>query len=412
MAQVFKLRKARVFCVTVVVALLLGGGEAAPVWSLALPLETPTVPVQIPAPPVKTPTVPVVTVPTVPVPPVKTPTVPVKVPTVPVKTPSVPVPAVPVVKTLTSPVKTTTSANAPSISVKTPSVSVKGTSVSADTPVGSVRTTTGSANAPAASVTGLTGQSSRSSTSGGSSRGATTGGSTSGPAGGEGSSGGSGAPASPSPLGTYGSPGAGYGELPPIEGAPGKRARARIARRERLLKATVERFQGCLVALPASNRQLLELRTGYGDARPLSPRATAARLHVGAAQFAHLEKQAVRELSDAAATHACARTGEVVEAAMSLIGAGLGGGHAGTIGQTEVASFKASRPLASTPGPTLVGRVLGVDVPPVASDLIVVLLLGMLLGGTVVLLVADAAGQGPRHEQWRRRVINRLRSMR
>lgn len=199
--------------------------------------------------------------------------------------------------------------------------------------------------------------------------------------------------------------------MPPIEGAPGKRARARIARREHLLKATVARFRGCLVALPASNRQLLELRTGYGDARPLSPRATAARLHVGAAQFAHLEKQAVHELSDAAATHACARTGEVVEAAMSLIGAGLGG-RAGTIGQTEVASFRASRPLASTPGPTLVGRILGTDVPPVASDLIIVLLLGMLLGGTVVLLIADAAGHGPRHEQWRRRVINRLRAMR
>jgi hypothetical protein len=76
-----------------------------------------------------------------------------------------------------------------------------------------------------------------------------------------------------------------------------------------------------------------------------------------------------------------------------------------------VASFRASRPLASTHAPTLVGRVLGVDVPPVASDLIIVLLLGTLLGGAVVLLFADAAGKGPRHEEWRRRVINRLRAM-
>ena len=97
---------------------------------------------------------------------------------------------------------------------------------------------------------------------------------------------------------------------------------------------------------------------------------------------------------------------------MSLIGAGLGGGPAGTSGRTEVASFRASKPLASTPGPTLVGRILGTDVPPVASDLIIVLLLGMLVGGAVMLLIADAAGHGPRHEQWRRRVINRLRSMR
>lgn len=407
MAQVFKLRKARVFCAAVVVALLLGGGEAAPVWALSLPLETPTVPVPPPPPPVKTPTVPV-KVPTLPPPPVKVPTVPVKTPTVPITVPTVPV------KTPSVPVKTTTSAKAPSVSIKTPTVSVEAPSVSADTPVGSVRTTTGSANTPVVSATGLTGQRSRPSASSGSSRGESTGSSSTGAAGpgsGSGTSGGGGAPASSSPLGTYGSPGAGYGELPPIEGAPGKRARARIARRERLLKATVARFRGCLVALPAGNRQLLELRTGYGDARPLSPRATAARLHVSPAQLAQLEKQAVHELSSAAATHSCAKTGEVVAAAMSLIGAGLGG-PAGTSGRTEVASFSASKPLASTPGPTLVGRILGTDVPPVASDLIIVLLLGMLVGGSVTLLIADAAGRGPRHEQWRRKVINRLRAMR
>jgi hypothetical protein len=197
--------------------------------------------------------------------------------------------------------------------------------------------------------------------------------------------------------------------LPAIEGAPGRRARARIASRERLLKATVARFHGCLVALPTSNRRLLELRTGYGAARPLSPRAAAARLHLGAAQLARQEKQAVQELGDAAATHGCARTGEVVEAALSLVAAGFGG-HAG-IGQTDVASFKASRPPASTPGSTLLGRALGVDIPRVANDLILLLLLAV-LGGTVALLVADAAGIGPRHEQWRRRMVNRVRSMR
>jgi hypothetical protein len=402
MPQVFKVRKARIFCLTVVVLLAGGGsGGVAPAWSLSLPLETPTVPVQAPAPPVKAPSVPA-TAPTVPTPSVKTPTVPPKSPTVPVKAPSVPV-------------RTTTSAKTPSIPAKTPPVAVKPGSVSADTPAGSVHVTTGPANTPAVSVTRPTGQSSRSSASGGSPQGTTTDGSSSGPAGpgsGGGTAGGSGVPAPPAPLGTYAPAGVGYGELPPIEGAPGRRARARIARRERLLKATVERFEGCLTALPASNRELLELRTGYGDARPLSPRATAARLHVDAAQLATQEKQAVHELGAAAATHSCARTGEDVEATMALIGAGLGGGHVGRIGRTEVASFRASRPAASTPAPTLVGRILGADVPPVASDLIIVLLLGMLLGGTVVLLIADSAGHGPRHEQWRRRVINRVRAMR
>jgi hypothetical protein len=173
----------------------------------------------------------------------------------------------------------------------------------------------------------------------------------------------------------------------------------------------VARFQGCLVALPASNRRLLELRTGYGQARPLSPRATAARLHIDSARLARMERRAVQELNDAAATDSCARTGEVIEAAMALIGAGFGGGHAG-ITRTELASFRASRPLAPTSAPTLVGRVLGVDVPPVASDLVIVLLLGTLLGASVVLLFADAAGKGPRHQEWRRRAIDRLRSMR
>jgi hypothetical protein len=422
MAQVTKLRKPRVFVAAVVVALVLGGGEAAPVWSLALPLETPTVPVQAPAPPVKTPTVPVkaptvpippVKVPTVPVPPVKAPTVPVKVPTVPVKVPTVPL-KTPTVKTTTSPVK---SVKAPPVSIKTPPVSVKGPSADINTRAGSVHTTAGSVSVNSVSVNGSTDRNAGSGASSGSSRGATTAPPTTGSAGagagsGAGTSDGSPAPPSPTPLGTYSSPGAGYAELPPIEGTPGKRARARIARRERLLKAAVERFQGCLVALPASNRQVLELRSGYGDARPLSPRATAALLHVGAPQLARVEKQAMRELSDAAATHSCVSTGEVVEAAMSFIGAGFGGGQAGTTGRMEVASFKTSQPLLPTPGPTLVGRVLGTDVPPVASDLIVVLLLVMLLGGTVVLVVADAAGQGPRHEQWRRRVINRLRALR
>jgi hypothetical protein len=58
------------------------------------------------------------------------------------------------------------------------------------------------------------------------------------------------------------------------------------------------------------------------------------------------------------------------------------------------------------------GRILGADTPPVASDVILVLLLSMALGLLVVLVIADAAGQGPRHELWRQRVINRLRSLR
>lgn len=418
MAQILKFRNARVFCAAVVVVLLLGGGEAAPAWSLALPLETPTVPLQTPAPPVKTPTVPIKT-PTVTVPSVKTPTVAVVAPTVPVKTPTAPV-KTPTVKVPTAPVKTTavkTPSTPTKAPLKTAPVSVKAPSVGVSTPAGSVHTSTGTSGAPRVSVAG-TGATASGGPPGARATQATPSASPSGSAtsaSGMDASGVSGPAASASPLGAYGSPGIGYSELPPTEGAPSHRARARIARRERLLKATVEHFQGCLVALPADNRQLLELRTGYGAGAPLTPRATAARLHLDAAQVARLEKEAVHELSDAAATNSCARTGEVVDAAMALIGAGLGGGKTpGALSaEFRTVSFdSASRPLLPAASPTLLGRVLGADVPPVASDLVITLLLVMLLGGLVVLVVADAAGQGPRHEEWRRRVLNHLRALR
>jgi hypothetical protein len=44
--------------------------------------------------------------------------------------------------------------------------------------------------------------------------------------------------------------------------------------------------------------------------------------------------------------------------------------------------------------------------------LILVLLLLTVAGLTIGLVLADAAGQGPRHEQWRQRVANRIRSLR
>lgn len=185
-----------------------------------------------------------------------------------------------------------------------------------------------------------------------------------------------------------------------------------MARRERLLKATVERFKGCLAALPASNRELLELRTGYGASHPLSQRAAAALLHVDAAQIARRERQAVRELTDAAGTHTCGRTSELVNAAMSYIGTGFGGRHGTAVGGVEGVRYESVPPRPKPPNSSTLGRILGADIPPVASDVILVLLLLGGLGMAVTLAIADAAGQGPRHELWRQRVINRLRSLR
>jgi hypothetical protein len=168
-----------------------------------------------------------------------------------------------------------------------------------------------------------------------------------------------------------------------------------------------------LTALPEGQRELLELRTGFRAARPLSPRAAAARLHFAPARFARLEAQAVRELSYAGSTHSCRQTGAIVTSALSFIGAGLGGArHHGATGGVEAVRYSASPIKASTTKSSTLGRILGADIPPVASDLILVLLSLLAAGSVVAFVLADAAGQGPRHEQWRQRVINRFRSLR
>src|ERR1700733_988325 len=395
---------------------------ASPASSFSLPIETPTVPVETPTVPVKTPTVPVKTptvpvkVPTVPlktptvpvkdrtVPvktptvPVKTPTVPVKVPTVPVKVPTVPVkaPSVPVktttVKVPSTPVKTpttpskatsttvkTTTAKAPAVSVKTPSIAgrgeevgVSGSGVSVKASASGKALTSGPAKA-GASVPASSGQA-------GAGQGAVPTGA------GAGSSGG------------YAGPGAGYGELPSFEGVRGGTARARIARQERRLKATVARFGGCLSALPDTQRRLLELRTGFGPAKALSPRAAAARLHVGGARFAALEKQAVRELSSAASSHDCGRTSQIVAGAISFIAAGLGGGdgagaaHSGVEGvrYEKAPSSGAGGPKASVSSKPL----FGVGLPGV--DLLLLLLIPLfLIGLTIMELVVSGTRRGP-----------------
>jgi hypothetical protein len=438
MARIWKSRKT--FAAICALALVLIGviGESTPASSLSLPLETPTVkvpavPVKVPTVTVKTPTVtvppvtvktPPVTVktPTVTVPPVtvktppvtvKTPPVTVKAPTVTVKTPTAPVKAPTVSVKTTTPVKTTTTVKtpsvpgkAPAITVKTPPVSVKSPTITVKTPAGSVKTT-GSASAPSVSLKTGSASGSRSS----STAAAHSGTPTTGPSSGSASSPSGGSGTASSPLGTY-SPGAGYGELPPIEGATGTHARARIARRERRLKAMVAHFQGCLDALPASQRTLLELRTGYGPGKPLSPRATAVRLHLGAAQVAHLEKQALHELTAAASTHDCSQTGAVVNGVMSFIATNFGGTGPQATGGVKAVRYESAPIKPAGKGTSTVGGILGANISPTASDVILILALLMALGTIVALVIADAAGQGPRHEVWRQRVMNRLRSLR
>jgi hypothetical protein len=369
---------------------------AAPASSLNLPavtvtaptvtVKTPTVAVTTPPVTVTTPSVPIQT-PTIPI---KTPTVPVKVPSVPIKTPTIPI-QTPSPSTSISAKTPTVSAKTPTVGTSAPSVSVKGPSVATGTSTTSSGRTASGAQ-PSSTGKAAAGQGSTSGTStasGGEARGA-----------------------APARLGAYGSTDGGYGQLPVFEGRPGRNARARIASRERMLKAKVARFQGCLGTLPATQRELLELRTGLGASRPLGPRAAASRLHLGSARFARLEKQAVRELSDAASTHGCSQMSEVVARVAAFIGAGFGGGQIGATGGVKAVSYSAPAPKPAGARSSTIGGLLGANISTVASDVILGLLLLMAGGLAVAVVAADAAGQGPRHEQWRQRVVNRIRWMR
>ncbi len=410
MARIARFRRTlTLVCAVMVASLLVGAGVAVPALSLSLPLETPSVSVQTPsvsvgasAPPVKTPTLPV-----------KTPTVPVSPPKVAVKTHTVTVttPA----KAPASPARTTTTAarapsvpvKAPSVTIRTPPVAVKAPTVQASTPAGSAGARGGAVGVTPGSVSTSSDSGRRPSSPAGSAPGGSQVATPPSPS--SAASGGSGTSAAP--LQTYGGAGAGY-EEPPLPQSVSPSVRARIARRERALQTTVERFHGCLDALPAGQRELLELRTGYGDGKRLGPRAAAARLHVATARIARLEARAVSELRAAASAHGCNQASEVVSGVMSLIGTKFGGEEAHAAGGVEAVSYISSPVKPSPGGSSTLGRVLGADISPVASDLILILLMLAGLGMAVLLVVADAGGQGPRHEQWRQRVVNRLRSLR
>jgi hypothetical protein len=179
-----------------------------------------------------------------------------------------------------------------------------------------------------------------------------------------------------------------------------------------MLKAEVARYQGCLGVLPAVQRELLELRTGFGAPRPLGPRAAASRLHLAPARFAHLETQAVSELRAAASTHGCSRMSEVVARVASFIAAGFGGGQLSATGGVKAVSYNAPAPRPAGIRSSTIAGLLGAGISTVADDVLLGLLLLMAGGVAVTMILADAAGLGPRHEQWRARVVNRIRWMR
>jgi Sigma-70, region 4 len=358
--------------------------------SFTLPLET-TMPVETTTVALTTPTVAV----TVPTDTVQTPTVPIATPTTPTVTATVtsPVP-LPVPTVATELPTATVSASAPSVTVSGSKVSVGTSSVSSAAPSGS-GSGSGAAAGTGARVTGTAG----------------TTGASSGGSGGLGApgSGASGPGAASTLLGGYGAPRVNSG-MPPLEGRAGSRARARIASREHALKAIVARFQGCLGVLPDAQRKVLELRVGVGTIRPLSPRAVAARMHLGVARVTRLERQAVAELRSAAATHSCGRLASFIAAVASYFNTTFGG-PAGTSG-VEGVSYDLSPAAASDalPASPRDEGLLGGSFSAIPGGMISLLLL--VLTGVLALtaIVADATGRGPRHAEWRHRMRSRLHS--
>jgi hypothetical protein len=361
----------------------------APVKTPTIALATPTVGVTAPTVTAQTPTVPIAT-PTVPI---KTPTVPITTPTVTVQTPTVTAKApapLPTVSTKTPTIATpTVSASAPSVTVSGGKASVGTSSASSTTPSGS---RTGSGTGTGARATGAAGT-------------------TSGSAGGSGGSGtaAGGAGAAPTLLGGYSAPHVNSG-MPPLEARAGSRARARIASRERALKAIVAHFQGCLGALPDAQRELLELRVGVGTTRPLSPRAAAARMHLGVARVTRLERQAVIELRDAASTHSCGRLSSFVAAVVSYFRTAFGG-HVGA-GGVDAASYDLSpaAALGKLPAAPHDEGLLGSAFSPIPGGAISLMLLVLFGVLALTAIVADATGRGPRHPAWRHRLRSRLGS--
>jgi hypothetical protein len=198
--------------------------------------------------------------------------------------------------------------------------------------------------------------------------------------------------------------------MPPMGAGAGSHARARIASRERALKAIVARFQGCLGVLPNAQREVLELRVGVGTTRPLSPRAAAARMHLGVDRLARLERQAVRELTNASSTHSCGRLASFAAAVVSYLRATFGG--RGGAGGVEAVSYdlSPSAALAELPAAPHDEGLLGRAFSPIPGGAISLLLLVLLGALALTVIIADATGRGPRHAEWRDRMRSRLSS--
>ena len=79
----------------------------------------------------------------------------------------------------------------------------------------------------------------------------------------------------------------------------------RAVRRERVLRATVERLQGCLGGVSAAERKVLVLRSGLGAAPARTRHSVARTLDVGVRRVGRIERRGLRHVRALARTGGC-----------------------------------------------------------------------------------------------------------
>lgn len=117
--------------------------------------------------------------------------------------------------------------------------------------------------------------------------------------------------AAPSP--SSGQPSPGYqapapSSPPEARAAAGHRHRDVAARHraDRRLRSVVKRLSGCLGRVGHTERRVLVLRAGVGDARALSRAAVARRLEIPSGRVARAERHGIRRLRALSQRHGCA----------------------------------------------------------------------------------------------------------
>jgi hypothetical protein len=211
--------------------------------------------------------------------------------------------------------------------------------------------------------------------------------SSSSPAGGSGAaSGGSGATSTGGAGGSDAAavPGA---TTPGARGGTGSRrsaaARRTAVRRDRRLRRTVRRLQGCLGGLSGLEHRVLVLRAGVGAGPPRSRSRVARRLHLSARRVTRLEHRAVRRLRGLAGSGRCgtaapaagATGGDAVAIAAGLQGVQALFGAGAPADRSEVKAERESshtrQPDDATPGSSdkslmalPQARILGFDLTP------------------------------------------------